>query len=86
MADADPSDEPNLNTGTPWSIGEDEDIRWALDHNDPVEEIANFLCQTPSEVRQRIVEIAEADAIGDPSTAHAPERTGLRHTQTRILL
>ena len=67
MADADPSDEPNLNTGAPWSIGEDEDIRWALDHNDPVEDIANFLCRTPSEVRQRIVEIAEADAIGDPS-------------------
>ena len=67
MADADPSDEPNLNTGAPWSIGEDEDIRWALDHNDPVEDIANFLCRSPSEVRQRIVEIAEADAIGDPS-------------------
>ena len=67
MADADPSDEPNLNTGAPWSIGEDEDIRWALDHNDPVEEIANFLCRTPSEVRQRTAEIAEADAIGDPS-------------------
>jgi hypothetical protein len=66
MANAHPSDEPNLNTGTPWSAGEDDDIRWGLDHNQSVEEIANFLCRTPSEIRQRMAEIAEADAIGDP--------------------
>jgi hypothetical protein len=24
----DPADEPNLNTGTPWRAGEDQDIRW----------------------------------------------------------
>jgi hypothetical protein len=29
--------------------------------------LADFLCRTPSEIRQRIHEIAEADAIGDPS-------------------
>jgi hypothetical protein len=63
----DPSEEPNLNTGTPWSSWDDEDIRWGLDHNRSIEETANFLCRTPSEVRQRIGEIAEADAIGDPS-------------------
>jgi hypothetical protein len=63
----DPSEEPNLNTGTPWSTWDDEDIRWGLDHNRPIEETADFLCRTPSEVRQRISEIAEADAIGDPS-------------------
>src|SRR5215469_15738500 len=63
----DPVDEPNLNTGTPWHAGEDEDIRGMLDHDESIEEIADFLCRTPSEVRQRISEIAEADAIGDPS-------------------
>ena len=51
----------------PWQSGEDQDIRWGLDHNEPIEEIANFLCRTHSEVRERIAEIAEADAIGDPS-------------------
>jgi hypothetical protein len=60
-------EEPNLNTGMPWSSWEDEDIRWQLDHNVSIEEIANFLCRTPSEVRRRIEQIAEADAIGDPS-------------------
>jgi hypothetical protein len=67
MDDPDTSEERNLNTGTPWSSGEDQDIRWGLDHNSSIKEIANFLCRTPSEVRQRIREIAEADAIGDPS-------------------
>ena len=63
----DESEEPNLNMGTPWSSWDDEDIRWGLDHNSSTEEIANFLCRTSSEVRQRIREIVEADAIGDPS-------------------
>ena len=63
----DPAEEPNLNTGTSWSTWDDQDIRWGLDHNRSIEETADFLCRTPSEVRQRIAEIAEADAIGDPS-------------------
>jgi hypothetical protein len=75
MDSPDPSEEPNLNTGTPWSAGEAQDIRWGLDHNSSIEEIADFLCRTPSEVRQGIGEIAEADAIGDPSLL----RDGLTH-------
>ena len=67
MDSPDSPEEPNLNTGTPWSSWDDQDIRWQLDRNQSVEEIADFLCRTPSEVRQRIAEIAEADAIGDPS-------------------
>ena len=67
MDDTDPAEEPNLNTGTPWSSWDDQDIRWQLDHNNSIEEIARFLCRTPCEVRQRIAEIEEADAIGDPS-------------------
>jgi hypothetical protein len=67
MNGPDSSEQPNLNTGAPWSSWDDQDIRWGLDHDSSIEEIANFLCRTPSEVRQRIGEIAEADAIGDPS-------------------
>src|SRR3954449_9848926 len=63
----DHSDKPNLNTGIPWSSWDDQDIRWGLDHDRSIEETADFLCRTPSEIRQRIGEIAEADAIGDPS-------------------
>jgi hypothetical protein len=52
LADGNPAEEPNLNTGTPWGPSEDRDIRWGLDHNRSIEEIADFLCRTPSEVRQ----------------------------------
>jgi hypothetical protein len=67
MDDPDAAEEPNLNTGTPWSSWDDQDIRWQLDHNHSIEEIAGFLCRMPSEVRRRVAEIEEADAIGDPS-------------------
>jgi hypothetical protein len=81
MDDPDPSEKPDLNTGTPWSSWDDQDIRLGLDQNRSIEETADFLCRTPSEVRQRIREIAEADAIGDPSLL----RDGLTH-RDRIAL
>ena len=31
------------------------------------EYVADFVCRTPPEIRLRMREIAEADAIGDPS-------------------
>jgi hypothetical protein len=61
MDDIHPCEELNLNSGTPWSPWDDDDIRWGLDHDRSIEETANFLCRTPSEIRQRIEEIAEAD-------------------------
>jgi hypothetical protein len=67
MNNNDPAEEPNLNTGTTWSSWGDQDIRWQLDHNASVEEIADFLCRTPSEIQDRIMEITEADTIRDPS-------------------
>ena len=67
MDDTDRSEEPNLNTGTAWTSWDDDDIRSGLEHNRSIDETADFLCRTPSEIRQRIAEIAEADAIGDPS-------------------
>ena len=59
MNGPDSSEQPNLNTGAPWSSWDDQDIRLGLDHDSSIEEIANFLCRTPSEVRQRIGEIAQ---------------------------
>jgi hypothetical protein len=74
-------EEPNVNTGAPWSAWEDQDLRWGLDNNALMEEIANFLCRTPSEIRQRIVEISEVDVIGDPSLLH----DGLTHRDCIVL-
>jgi DNA-binding Lrp family transcriptional regulator len=67
MDQPDPAEQPNLNTDTPWSEWDDSDIRWGLDHGRSIEETADFLCRKPSEIRQRIREIEEADVIGDPS-------------------
>jgi hypothetical protein len=75
------SEKPNLNTGNPWSAWDDQDIRSGLDHNRSIEEIACFVCRTPSEIRQRIREIEGADATGDPSLL----RDGLTH-RDRIAL
>ena len=60
-----PRKPPNLNTGNPWNGWDDQDIRWGIEHDRPIEETADFLCRTPSEIYKRMREIAEADAIGD---------------------
>jgi hypothetical protein len=65
----------------PGGSSDDQDIRSGLDHNRSIEEMANFLCRTPSETRQRMLEIEEADAIGDPSLLNH----GLKHGE-RIAL
>lgn len=66
MQDDDP-EPPNLNTGTPWSTWADQDIRAGLDRRESIEELAEFLCRTKAEIMERIAEIAEADALGDPN-------------------
>jgi hypothetical protein len=48
--------QPNLNSGTPWSTGGDNDIRWGIDHGRSIEETADFLCRTPSEIREHMNE------------------------------
>jgi hypothetical protein len=47
-------EQPNLNTGTSWSEWDDSDIRWGIDHGRSIEETADFLCRTPSEIRERM--------------------------------
>lgn len=63
-------DPPNLNTGTPWSEWDDQDIRWGQEHGCSIDDTAEFLCRTRAEIRERIEEIAEADARGDPLLLH----------------
>jgi len=43
MADDDP---PNLNTGTPWSETESRDLKWCIEHREPVEYIADSCAAT----------------------------------------
>ena len=61
-----PSEEPKHQHGRSLEFLGRPVHQVGLNHDSSIEQIANFLCRTPSEVRQRIGEIAEADAIGDP--------------------
>lgn len=54
-------DPPNLNTGEPWSEMSLSDIRWQVEHGRPVAEIADFLCRTRREMRDKIAELGLAD-------------------------
>ena len=66
MDEPESSEEPNLNTGTPWGAWDDNDIRWGIENNRSIDATADFLCRMSSEICERMQEIAEADAIGDP--------------------
>lgn len=44
---------PNLNTGMPWADADDRDLRWAAENYSDVNQVANYLCRTPDEVRRR---------------------------------
>jgi hypothetical protein len=58
--------EPNLNEGKPWSEMDLVDLRNAIGFGRSVEDIADFLCRSEHEVRQKIAEL-EANATRGPS-------------------
>lgn len=43
----------DLNSHTPWSTWDEQDIRYAVDHNQTLAETANFLCRTQQEIRDK---------------------------------
>ena len=59
MADDDP---PNLNTGTTWSETEIRDLKWCIEHREPVEYIADFLCRQQAEIREKMAELGLKEA------------------------
>jgi hypothetical protein len=51
------TERPNLNTGTPWSEMDLFDLRNSLEQGDTPEKVADFLCRTLSEVREKMAEL-----------------------------
>ena len=47
----------DLNSHTPWSAWDIEDLTWAAEHNKSVKETANFLCRTEYECKQKAIEL-----------------------------
>jgi hypothetical protein len=48
---------PNLNSGLPWHEGELLDLRWQTQHSRRVPDIADFMCRTEYEIRQKAREV-----------------------------
>jgi hypothetical protein len=59
------TERPNLNTGTPWSEMDLFDLRNSLEQGDAPEKVADLLCRTVSEVREKM---AELELVAGPRT------------------
>lgn len=57
MSKSDDDDRPNVNTGSDWSEMDLFDLANELRHNRSVEFIADFLCRSRREVREKIAEL-----------------------------
>jgi hypothetical protein len=51
------ADTSNINTGTPWSDFDLEDLRYWLAAGEGAEQIADFLCRSVEEVRAKTAEL-----------------------------
>ena len=50
-------EQPNINTGKPWSEMDNADLRHDVKRKVPVDRIAEFLCRTEKEVRDKAREL-----------------------------
>jgi hypothetical protein len=57
------NDRPNLNEGKPWSEMDLVDFRSAIGIGRSVMDIADFLCRSEDEVRERIAEPREGQRV-----------------------
>jgi hypothetical protein len=57
MNESDIEDRPDLNTGKEWSQMDLFDLANSVRLNNPIEEIAMFLCRSQREVREKIQEL-----------------------------
>jgi hypothetical protein len=56
------TESPNLNTGVLWAESDTSDLIWCVNDGQSVEEIADFLCRTEEEVRDRLAEFGLTEA------------------------
>ena len=59
----DKDDEPNLNTGTAWLEMDILDLANCVRLKQPTEEIADFLCRTRREIREKIAELQKSGEL-----------------------
>ena len=86
MSQPDIENRPDLNTGKKWSEMDLLDLGNCIRLNDPVEEIASFMCRSRREIRDKIAELersgelarliekAASEAVDEPD-ADEPDET-----------
>jgi len=63
MKQSDADDRPNLNTGQEWSEMDLFDLANCVRLNNPIEEIADFLCRSRREVREKLAELERSGEL-----------------------
>ena len=63
MKQSDADDRPNLNTGQEWSEIDLFDLANCVRLNNPIEEIADFLCRSRREVREKLAELERSGEL-----------------------
>jgi len=63
MNQSDADDRPNLNTGQEWSKMDLFDLANCVRLNNPIEEIADFLCRSRREVREKLAELERSGEL-----------------------
>jgi hypothetical protein len=63
MADDNIENRPDLNTGKTWSQMDLLDLANGIRLNDPVEEIAAFMCPSYREIRDKIAELQRSGEL-----------------------
>ncbi len=63
MSKSDDDDRPNVNTGSDWSEIDAFDLANCIRLKQPVEEIADFVCRSRREVRDKIAELERSGEL-----------------------
>ena len=63
MKQSDADDRPNLNTGQEWSEIDLFDLANCVRLNNPIEEIADFLCRSRREVSEKLAELERSGEL-----------------------
>jgi hypothetical protein len=83
----------NLNSGQPWSEGDLWDLRNSLAHGSSADEVADFLCRDPDEVRQKMAQLGleERPECGGHTSSRAqkspvrcPPKRGFKSTEAEV--
>ena len=73
---------PTVNIGAPWSEEDVVDLEWGIKHKKTVDRIADFLCRTEQEVRDKARELGFGEL---PKVVGRRKQRSIVATECRLL-